>query len=84
MFKLLALISACLLLSSCSSTTQPYQLPTPPSSAMTPLGEWELMLETNTELENAQVFGRNQELSREWRSKAMALQDYVRKVNEQD
>lgn len=31
---------------------------------MTPLGEWESMLETNTELENAQVFGRNQELSR--------------------
>ena len=42
------------------------------------------MEETNTELENAQVFGRNQELSRGWRSKAMALQDYVRKVNEQD
>ena len=42
------------------------------------------MLETNTELENAQVFGRNQELSREWSSKAVALQDYVRKINEQD
>ena len=51
---------------------------------MAPLGEWELMLETNTELENAQVFGRNQELSREWRSKAMALQDYVRKIREQN
>lgn len=42
------------------------------------------MLETNTELENAQVFGRNQELSREWRLKAVALQDYVRKVREQN
>lgn len=40
------------------------------------------MSEENTELENAQIFGRNQELSREWRSKAVALQNYVRKINE--
>jgi len=82
MLKKLAMLSACLLVVSCSSTIPLCPLPNPPVEAMSPLGQWNTMSYGMSEEEAVLVLTRNQELSLEWRYKATLLQDYVRKINE--